>query len=86
MRKSHINIMLIATLLLGGCTLPGTVAGLNEAQINALVKMKDAGAMCITGSGPPMTGGGSVVTASIDRGIKGSIKVGPDCAVEINTQ
>ena len=81
------NLLLAGTMLLfGGCALPGTIAGLNEAQLNALVKMKDAGAMCITGSGPPMTGGGSVVTASIDKGIKGTIKVTPDCGVEITSQ
>ena len=59
---------------------------MSKDQLEALVKMKDAGAVCIQGQGPPLSGSGNFVSASIDKGIKGTVKVTPDCGVAIETK
>ena len=72
-------------MLFAGCSIPGVVAGLNDEQLAALVKMREAGVLCIAGSGPPMMGQGIVVSANIDKGVKGVIEVSSGCEVKIVT-
>ena len=76
---------LLLALFLSGCSIPGSYMGANEKQIEALAKIKDAGVFCFTASSL-MYGGGSVVTASIDKGIKGTLTVAKDCVVTIESK
>ena len=81
----RIMALLISGLMLSSCAIPGSLVGMNK-ELEALIKVKDAGAVCVAGHGPPLSGAGSFVSASVDKGIKGTVKVGPDCSIEIETK
>lgn len=71
-------------LLLAGCSLPGTFAHLDKEQIEALAKIKDAAATCVTATAGGMYKGIGVFT-SIDRGVYGKITIKDDCSVTVET-
>ena len=83
---SLIALVFLGLLILAqGCAIPGSIAGLNEKQLEALAKIKDAGVFCFKADAL-MYGGGTLVTASIDKGIKGALTVEPGCAVKIESK
>jgi len=83
---SLIALVFLGLLILAqGCAIPGSIAGLNEKQLEALAKIKDAGVFCFKADAL-MYGGGTVVTASIDKGIKGTLTVEPGCVVKIESK
>jgi len=83
---SLIALVFLGLLILAqGCAIPGSIAGLNEKQLEALAKIKDAGVFCFKADAL-MYGGGTLVTASIDKGIKGALTVEPGCVVKIESK
>lgn len=50
-------------------------------------RLTDAGskahAVCLEGSGPPLSGSGHIASGKADKDFKGKISIGPDCSVEI---
>jgi hypothetical protein len=63
------------------------VLGLSSCSTFGLDKLNAegsaSGALCIEGSGPPMTGSGHVAAAHTNDGFKGQITITPDCGVQI---
>ena len=72
-------------LLLTGCSLPGSMIGMNKEQIEAMAKIKDAGAVCVTAT-VNLQGNGRMIFAAIDKGIKGKVTVATDCTTTIETK
>ena len=82
--KTAIIVSVFTAGLLAGCTLPGTFAHLDKGQIEALAKIKDAAATCVTGTAGGMYKGIGVFT-SIDRGVYGKITIKDDCSTTLET-
>mgnify|MGYP001598570298 CR=1 FL=1 len=76
-RRSAIPILLGGIVALTGCAMPGSFAGLNKEQIEALAKIKDAAIMCVSGN--YSIGRGLAVFASVDKGISAVVTVDKDC-------
>ena len=77
-------ILLLATILIGGCATGLGYQGMSADQIAALAKMKDANIQCIKGN-TPMAGSFLIVMVNLDKGVipEGGITASPDCAVTL---
>lgn len=45
-----------------------------------------ASAVCVEGSGPPMTGSGTIAGAKVNEGFAGTVVIGPNCTVSITSE
>ena len=86
MRPSRNALSLLALVgLLAGCIGPVAFSGFDAKELEALAKIKDSTTTCITGANP-MYGKVTIVFASVDKGIAGTLTVAEDCKVTIVTE
>lgn len=67
-----------------GCAIPGVYSGMSAKELEAMSKIKDAAVICVQGSGPPLTGQGALVFASVDKGVCATITVKANCETSID--
>lgn len=89
MKRLRIARLLATALVCTGCAgaLGNPVASMDAAQLKEWVKQKDASCSKLTGV--YMAATFTAVTVSIDKGIPpgaGSVKISPDCSVEITAE
>ena len=82
-------VVMVSALLLTGCSgiaSPFGAVGLDAKQLEALAKVKDANVLCIEAD-VLMGGTGSLVFASVDKGISATITVDArgKCTVGLTT-
>ena len=70
-----LTLTVLFGLLLSGCS----TFGLGKLQVEGAA----SGALCIDGSGPPLTGEGHVAVAHTNEGFRGQVIVTPDCGIHI---
>jgi len=64
-------------LVVGGC------GALSSSEGSLDISGAKGYAACITGSGPPLTGGGHYARAKVDKDFVGTIEITPDCAIRV---
>jgi len=74
--------LLVVLFLLPACAGPGSFMGMSPEQLREAVKVKDQDVTCFTGTNA-MYGSVTLVLASADRGIYGTVTVNEKCAVSI---
>lgn len=80
-----VMVALVAGLLAIGCTTPLNTFGLNAEQLAAAAKVKDANVLCVEADVMLGANKGSLVIASVDKGMTAAISVDArgKCAVEM---
>lgn len=87
MAMTRFLIALVVGLFVSGCAGVGGIAGLNEKQLKELSKVKDANVLCLEAAAT-LYGQGTLVVASIDKGIRAVIAVNGHgkCDVQMATE